>query len=347
MSTDLNQDNKKQVWTFWQRLENSTPGEASPVACSLLSKDHAFHGPDPILDLQGQEGFIDGYWTPLQQSFSGLRRETHLFIGGRSNGRADGQGDGRMWVGGTGVFHGRFKEDWLGIPATGQAVTLRWGETLLVEEGCITETYCLLDVVDLMRQAGCNPLPPARGKDGVWPAPRDDDAVFLEAQDPETSEKTLVLIREFIYEGLNVYDQDDLTSMGLADYFPPDVQWFGPGGIGYCNGMDEFENLHQRHWLHAFPDRTVQDLNNLFAEENYTGAAGWNGVVALHNGQYLDCPPTGRRLGINGLDFWRREGNRFIENWVFVDMIHLFRQMGVDLLKKALNVPQPGPRDGI
>jgi hypothetical protein len=37
---------------------------------------------------------------------------------------------------------------------------------------------------------------------------------------------------------------------------------------------------------------------------------------------------------VNGLDFWRREGDRFTENWVFVDMLHLFRQFGVDLLAR-------------
>jgi predicted ester cyclase len=99
--------------------------------------------------------------------------------------------------------------------------------------------------------------------------------------------------------------------------------------------LAEFENLHQKHWLHAFPDRAVQDLDCLFAEGAYTGGAGWNGVLATHTGRYLDCPATGKRIGVNGLDFWRREGDRFTENWVFVDMLHLFRQFGVDLLTRT------------
>ena len=73
-------------------------------------------------------------------------------------------------------------------------------------------------------------------------------------------------------------------------------------------------------------------LDWLFAEGAYTGGAGWNGVLATHAGRYLDCPATGKQIGVNGLDFWRREGDRITENWVFVDMLHLFRQFGVDLL---------------
>lgn len=41
----------------------------------------------------------------------------------------------------------------------------------------------------------------------------------------------------------------------------PDLQWYGPGGIGACPSFEEFENLHQRPWLVAFPDRQVQDLD--------------------------------------------------------------------------------------
>ena len=45
--------------------------------------------------------------------------------------------------------------------------------------------------------------------------------------------------------------------------------------------------------------------------------------------------PTGRRIAVNGLDWWKREGEVYTENWVFVDMVHLFRQFGVDLLARA------------
>lgn len=92
--------------------------------------------------------------------------------------------------------------------------------------------------------------------------------------------------------------------------------------------------MHQRHWLRAFPDRAVQDLDNLFAEGDYTCGTGWAGVRATHKGQYLDYPATGKRLVVNGLDYWRRRGDQFSENWVFVDMVHLFRQFGVDLLAR-------------
>jgi predicted ester cyclase len=334
MSIESNQSNKQLVWEFWQKLESAGADEISKVAASFMTPDMPWHGPDPINELRGAKEFADNFWLPLKHSFSNPRRDSHMFFGGPSNGRADGQGDGRMWVGGTGWFSGVFAHDWLSIPATGEEVQIRWGELCCVEDGRISEIFILLDIVDLLQQAGHDVLPKARGKDGIYPPPLDDDAVYLEAQDEVESERTLKLIRTFIFDALNVYDQEALESMGIADYFPADVQWYGPGGIGACDGLQEFENLHQKHWLHAFPDRAVQDLDNLIAEGAYTGGAGWNGVRATHSGQYLDCPATDRKIGVTGLDFWRREGDKFTENWVFVDMVHLFRQFGVDLFER-------------
>jgi predicted ester cyclase len=57
-------------------------------------------------------------------------------------------------------------------------------------------------------------------------------------------------------------------------------------------------------------------------------------VKATHTGDYLGHPATGKQLEINGLDYWKREGEVYVENWVFVDMIHLFRQLGVDLFER-------------
>ncbi len=84
----------------------------------------------------------------------------------------------------------------------------------------------------------------------------------------------------------------------------------------------------------AFPDRAVQDLDALFAEGPYSGAPGWAGVKATHTGEYLGQPASGNQVEINGLDYWKRDGEMYVENWVFVDMIHLFRQLGVDLFAR-------------
>lgn len=334
MSIQLNQFNKSTVLDFWNALETSEAEHLAELADTFMHKELDWNGPDPINKLYGPKAFIADFWSPLLHSFPNIKRQTHVFFGGKSNGRVDGLQDGKMWVCGTGCLNGTFAKDYLGIPATGNEVSMRWGEFCRMQNGKIVETYFLLDLIDLIQQAGFQILPPSRGADGIYPAPLDGDGVLLEAQDKQISRYSLEHIRKFIFDGLNNYDQSELKSMGMADFFHPEVKWYGPGGIGACLTFNEFETFHQRPWLNAFPDRAVQNLNALFAEGNYSGAPGWSGVKATHSGEYLGVKATGNRLEINGLDFWKREGEVYVENWVFVDMIHLFRQFGVDLFNR-------------
>lgn len=333
MSDELNQRNKQLVWEFWRSLEAAGGGQTKAVVCQHLSDDHAWHGPDPINHLGGADSFLADYWQPLLYSFPDMKRRTHIFLGGKSSGRIDGLQDGNMWVGGTGYFNATFANDYLTIPASNNEVNIRWGEFCRIEQDKIIETYVLLDLIDLMQQAGFHVLPPSRGVDGMYPPPRAGDGIMLEAQDKEVSAHALEHIRRFIFDALNSYDQSALKSMGIADYFHPEVHWYGPGGIGACLSFQEFEDNHQRPWLHAYPDRLVQDLDALIAEGCYSGGPGWAGVKATHAGDYLDAPATNNPIEFNGLDFWKLENDRYIENWVFVDMIHLFRQFGIDLFE--------------
>ena len=306
---------------------------------SVAASDVCWHGPDPINSFQGSRAFVDKFWQPLMHSFPDLERQTHVFFGGESNGRRDGDLslDGGMWVTGTGYFNGTFSEDYLGIPSTGAKVHIRWGEFCRLKDGKIVEVYFLLDYVDLMQQAGFDVLPPSLGADGHYPPPAADDGVMLAVQDEQISRYTLEHIHKFIFDGLNGYDESDIDSMGMADFFHPNAQWYGPGGIGACYSFKEFENNHQIPWLLAYPDREVQDLDALLAEGNYSGGPGWAGVKATHTGEYKGVLATGNAIKFNGLDWWKRDNEQIIENWVFVDMVHLFRQFGVDLFERMAN----------
>ena len=336
MTSASNRENKRIVWDFWRELETGGQQRALDAAQTAMAPDVGWHGHEPVGSMVGPEAFVAEAWVPLITSFPDLRRRSHIFMGGRSNGRVDGDVslDGRMWVTGTGLMKGTFASDYLGIPATGDRVNLRWGEFCQLVEGRIVEIYFLIDLIDLLQQVGVSVLPPSRGADGLYPPPVAGDGVLLDEAGAAESAYTLDHIRRFIFDGLNAFDESDLASMAMADFFHPEAHWYGPGGIGACLSFAEFEDLHQKPWLTAFPDRAVQDLDALFAEGAYSAAPGWAGVIATHTGPYLDCTATGRRIEFNGLDWWKRDGEQYVENWVFVDMVHLFDQMGVDLLAR-------------
>lgn len=337
MTIELNQANKAIVAKLWADLATTDPASATDVFASAMHSNVQWNGFAPIGSLTGSGAVNEIFWQPFIASFHDLHRETHVFFGGESNGRADGDlsKDGRWWVTGTGLFHATFVHDYLGIPATGEPVSIRWGEFCCIEEGVICEIYFLIDMVDLLRQAGLDVLPRSRGAEGMYPGPAAGDGYLSHAADTNESAYSLDHIRRFIFDGLNAFDEDALSSMGMADWFDANVKWYGPGGIGACLSFQEFEDLHQAPWLAAFPDRQVQDLDALFAEGAYSGAPGWAGVIATHTGPYLDQPATGNKIEFNGLDWWKRQNDEYVENWVFVDMVHLFAQFGVDLLESV------------
>ena len=91
----------------------------------------------------------------------------------------------------------------------------------------------------------------------VYPAPTACEGFVSDQEGKKQSKNLLKYARDFIFGGLNGFDKVDLKSMGMADFFHPNLKWYGPGGIGTCLSFKGFEDLHQRPWLHAFPDRRV------------------------------------------------------------------------------------------
>jgi predicted ester cyclase len=332
--SDTNQRNKAIAKAWWDTSDTTPLGELLGAASRMLSEDVTWQGFTPVGDLTGAKAVVDAFLHPLRDAFPDLTREIHIAMGGVSDGKADGGPDGAHWVGGTGYLCGTQTKDLWGIPARNIHLRLRWGEFLEFDaDGQIVRIQILIDVIDWLEQLGLSPLPPSRGVPFVYPAPTGLSGALWD--DQGDASELLAFARQFIFGGLNAFDQSSLKTMKMADYFHPNLKWYGPGGIGACLSLSEFENLHQRPWLTAYPDRKVGDLDNLIAEGDFVGASSLPGVFLTHTGPYLGHPSTQQRAGVNGIDFWRHENGQFTENWVFVDMLHLFDQFGIDLMARV------------
>ena len=72
----------------------------------------------------------------------------------------------------------------------------------------------------------------------------------------------------------------------------------------------------------------------------------WVGIIGIVLGTFsapfLGIPPTGQTLDICGLDFWRLDGDLIRENWVMVDLIHMYEQLGVDVFARMKQVSNIG-----
>ena len=344
MSKSLNQKNKAAVWDYWQRLDYADASTVAGIVRGAVHPDIDWNGSAPIDRLKGVDALITGFWEPLLHSFPDLKREPYVFMGGIDDGESDfGSEIGAEWVSGCGYLTGTFAEDWLGIPATGRKTNIFFGQFYVMRDGRIAESYVMFDVLAVMRQAGYQVLPPAPGAEGgKMPAPTAGDGVMLTEQDPREGRKTVQLV-DAMGRGLERYvrsrDGGDMTRMQQWRYWARNMKWYGYSGIGMCRTLEEFEDFHQRHWLHGFGDRNLERggggrLMGFIGEGNYCCGGIWDTVFSRHNGEYAGVAATGKLLTLRDFDWWRRDGGLLAENWVPIDMIDLFRQLGVDLMAR-------------
>jgi len=327
--------NKEFIWGLWQ-AQNHSPQAALSNLRAALADAIEYHGFYPMKRLRGADCLLATLWQPLLRAMPDLRRRPYILL---ANSFA-----GCDWVASSGEFVGSFVDDWLGIPASGQTVKFRYGEFCRIQDGRIAEIRFLIDLPDLLRQAGQAVLPPSYGRD-IWPpGPAAGDGLSLAAAEPRESAKTLALIEAMIFDGLNSYDQNDPASQGLQRFWSADLAWHGPVGVGSAYGLDEFERKAQGPIVRAFPDRKGVGHQARIAEGLYAASTGWPSLVGTHERDFLGWPPTNGKVGWDIMDFWRRDGDLLRENWVLIDLVAAALQSGVELYPPLqAHAPATGP----
>ena len=107
-----------------------------------------------------------------------------------------------------------------------------------------------------------------------------------------SAEKNKELVAR-MYEGLN-----DHVIEGMEEYWTEDMVWYGPAGIGTKRGLKDFQDNHQRPFLHAFSDKQATDEIRI-AEGDYVAATGYQ--QATHTGDYLGIPASGQQHSCNSI----------------------------------------------
>ena len=113
----------------------------------------------------------------------------------------------------------------------------------------------------------------------------------------------------------------------MGRFFAPGFTWRGNAGCGTKRGLREFQDNWQRPFQAAFSDKVCIDEARI-AEGEWMAAFGRQ--EATHSGPFMGIAPTGRRVEIRYMDFWRVEDGRIVDNWVMVDFPHVMRQLGAD-----------------
>ncbi|MGL5117517.1 MAG: ester cyclase [Beijerinckiaceae bacterium] len=116
-------------------------------------------------------------------------------------------------------------------------------------------------------------------------------------------------------------------SNDMAAHFHEDFLWRGNAGCGVKQGLQAFRRNWQLPLRAAFTDRHY-NTEKCLADGDW--AACFGHIEATHSGVFMGIAPTGKRLRIPYMDFWRVEDGRIKDNPVFVDFAAVLAQLGVD-----------------
>ena len=112
-------------------------------------------------------------------------------------------------------------------------------------------------------------------------------------------------------DALNDHRIDD-----IGEFFAEDFVWHGNCGCGTKRGLAAFQDNWQRPFQAAFSDKAAIDEARLYMGE---WGACFGAQHAVHSGAFMGIAPTGKRVEIRYMDFWKVRDGKIVENWVSVD----------------------------
>jgi predicted ester cyclase len=254
-----------------------------------------------------------------------------------------GEGKTGDWVGLGGNILGTFREAWLGIPACNKPVFMRYHEYLRIEEGKVVELEGLWDIPQVMLQANAWPMALQLGVEWLCPGPSNGLGVVTKPFDEALADASVQAVWDMLHDLKK--GTADTPDRGLADYWHPNAPWYGSTGIGSAKGHAGIRDVVLKSFRRGLSDNTRHlDEGVFFGDQDLVASTGWPSGTAIHSGDgFLGLAPTGKRFTRRSLDFWRVEDGLIRENWVMVDLLDLYRQLGVDVfarMRALLNIDQ-------
>ena len=273
-------------------------------------------GPEHVWSLLG----------PLAQAMPDLERREMITVAGTTP-------ENQHWIGCMGNYLGTFMAPFLGIPPTGHLAHMRYHEFFRIEDGRACEAQIIWDIPELMMQAGAWPMAPQLGRFLCTPAPMTQDGLTVAGDGQAAMTHVIAMLTDLCRHPA----EGGPEVMRLEHYWHPKFNWYGPAGIGTGRGIAGFRHWHQIPFLRAMPDRKLDAMGDLMshwiASGEYVAETGWpNMRLTITGDGWMGIAPAGQEVTLRSLDFWRLDNGLIRENWVLVDLLDLYNQIGVDVL---------------
>ena len=292
----------------------------------IFAPDCEIHLASPLEQMQGADELFERAYLPLLTAIPDLERRDYILMAGEVN--------GDNWVGCAGSYMGVFEHHWLDIPPTQHAVHMRYHEFFRIEDDKIVEMQALWDIPQVMMQAQAWAMTPSLGVEWLVPPPAVLNGIITAPYDQAQSDASVKLVGDML-DGLK-RSLEGAEAMQLDRYWHPKMNWYGPAGIGSMRRVSGFRNWHQIPFLNAMPDRQAILKNGAFFGDNeYVGFTAFPGMAMTISGDgWLGIAPSDQKITMRSLDFWRCENGLIRENWVLVDLLHVYDQIGVDVFAR-------------
>ena len=151
---------------------------------------------------------------------------------------------------------------------------------------------------------------------------RPNQAELTKNNDLSKTKETQDIIESMV-DGLNDHRIED-----IGEFFSKNFRWMGNFGCGTKSGLKEFQDNWQKPFQEAFSNKVCIDEARLFMGE---WAAAFGRQEAIHSGEFMGIKPTGKKVEIRYMDFWKVSEGKIEDNWVMVDFPFVMKQLGVDI----------------
>ena len=294
---------------------------------AIMAKDMVVHMCHPFGDMPGDQ-YYESVLAKLHFSLPDVEKRPWIIMAGTDDHEDD-------WVGIAGTYIGTFVKPFLDIQPTGHLAHMRFHEYYKIKNEKIIEIQAIWDIPELMMQAGAWPMAPSLGREGLIPGPATCDGLQTGDYQHDVSTKSKTLVIDML-TAMSKHPEEPQEAMEMHRYWHPKMNWYGPAGIGTGRGISGFRHWHQIPFLMGMPDRgSFRDelTYHFFADGPYVAVTGWpNMKQTLSDDGWMGIAPSGRMITLRSLDFWRIERGQIRENWVLVDLLDVYRQLGVDVL---------------
>lgn len=317
---------KALLFPFRKAAQAAEKTSLKQTLSDLMRSDAKLQMCYPFGTLSGPDSLFEQCYMPLLEAMPDLERRDLIVVAGTTP-------EGQLWIGTMGNYMGTFVSPFLDIPPTGHLAHMRYHEFYRVLDGKVVEVQAIWDIPELMMQARAWPMAPQLGAFLCTPAPMSSDGLALEGDGTEALDHVVAMLTDLCKHPA----EPDPNVMNLDRYWHPLFNWYGPAGIGTGRGISGFRNWHQIPFLRAMPDRKLDEMGDLrshwVGEGDYVCETGWpNMRLTLSGDGWMGIAPANKEVLLRSLDFWRLEDGLIRENWVLVDLLDLYAQVGVDVL---------------